>query len=377
MIRFDVTQASAWRHRSGLMRVSTRLREELGPAAVPARWPGDWAAAGADDWLLTVELFSEAERPGIRAFLDRRPCRLAAIFHDAIPLKLPQITWPASVARHPEYLKLLAKFDRIWAVSAASREELLGFWAWQGITAPPPVEVLALGADAGGARVGFAPAAGGEGSRLALEGSPSHRHPVDAGSAPAGPRAKTRPMLRLLSVGILEPRKNQELLLDVCAELWTKGMSFGLDIVGRVNPHFGKPIEQRIRRMQRRWPGLRYHQEASDQTVEGLYAGARAAVFPTLAEGCGLPLLESLWRGVPCVGSDVPSLVENAAGGGCLTVPVGDRAAWKGALKAILTDDALHARLVAEAVSRRLPTWAEAAATLRSALIPQGRGRLG
>jgi glycosyltransferase involved in cell wall biosynthesis len=342
MIRFDVTQAASWRHRSGLMRVSTRLREELGAAAVAARWPKDWESAGAADWLLTVELFSEAERPGLRAFVDRRPCRLAAIFHDAIPIKLPHITWPASVARHPEYMKLLAKFDRIWAVSAASRAELLGFWAWQGIVAPPPVEVLALGADASGPRVS------------------------------ASGLSNVQPLPRLLSVGILEPRKNQELLLDVCDELWAEGMSFGLDIVGRVNPHFGKPIAERFRRMQRQWPGLRYHKEASDETVAELYARARAAVFPTIAEGCGLPLLESLWRGVPCVGSDVPSLVENAAGGGCLIVPSGDRAAWKAALKAVLTDPALHGRLGAEAVSRRLPTWAEAAATVRTALVPDG-----
>jgi glycosyltransferase involved in cell wall biosynthesis len=354
MIYFDVTQASSWRHRSGLMRVSTRLLEELGPAAVAARWPRHWAAAGADDWLLTVELFSEAERPGLRAFLDQRPCRLAAIFHDAIPIKLPQITWPASVARHPEYMKLLARFDRIWAVSAASRTELLGFWAWQGIRSPPPVEVLALGADAGGPRV--------DSQRLP--------HSVASGTTPASRASGAEPVRRLLSVGILEPRKNQELLLDVCEELWVEGLKFGLEIVGRVNPHFGKPIEQRIRRMQRRWPGLSYHKEASDETVAGLYAAARATVFPTIAEGCGLPLLESLWRGVPCLGSDVPSLVENAAGGGCLIVPTGDKAAWRAALRAVLTDDGLHARLVAEAVSRRLPTWAEAAATLRTALVP-------
>jgi glycosyltransferase involved in cell wall biosynthesis len=93
-------------------------------------------------------------------------------------------------------------------------------------------------------------------------------------------------------------------------------------------------------------------------------------VFPTIAEGCGLPLLEALWRGVPCVGSEVPSLLENAAEGGCLMVPIGDRGAWKAALKAVLTDDRLHARLAGAAAARRLPTWAEAAATLRTALVP-------
>jgi len=175
-----------------------------------------------------------------------------------------------------------------------------------------------------------------------------------------------------LCVGIIEPRKNQELLLDVCEELWADGLGFGLDVVGRLNPHFGKATVARMKRMETRWPGLKYHAEAADETMAGLYAGARAAVFPTIAEGCGLPLLESLWRGVPCVGSEVPSLVENAAGGGCLMVATNHRAAWKTALRTILTDDALHARLVAEATSRRLPTWAEAAATLREALSRPG-----
>jgi len=374
MIRFDVTQATAWRHRSGLMRVSTRLREELGGAAVSVRWPEGWTAAGADDWILTAELFSEAERPGLHAFLDRRRGRLAAIFHDAIPLKLPHITWPASVARHPEYMKLLARFDRIWAVSAASREELLGFWSWQGIEAKPRVDVLNLGADF--------EAAGGRGDPLRSLGCSPDRplsgtrqaHPsLPLGATPSPRcRAPLSAHLRLLCVGIIEPRKNQELLLDVCEELWADGLGFGLDVVGRLNPHFGKATVARMKRMERRWPGLKYHAEAADETMAGLYAGARAAVFPTIAEGCGLPLLESLWRGVPCVGSEVPSLVENAAGGGCLSVATNDRSAWKTALRTILTDDALHARLVAEATSRRLPTWAEAAATLRDALNRPG-----
>ena len=47
-------------------------------------------------------------------------------------------------------MKLLSRFDRVWAVSGASRDELLGFWKWQGIADPPPVDVLALGADGAG-----------------------------------------------------------------------------------------------------------------------------------------------------------------------------------------------------------------------------------
>ena len=89
-----------------------------------------------------------------------------------------------------------------------------------------------------------------------------------------------------------------------------------------------------MRSLARRRPGLHCHSEASDGELSALYSRARASVFPTLAEGCGLPLLESLWMGVPCVCSDLPVLLENARGGGCLWVPSGDPAAWGSALPA-------------------------------------------
>jgi glycosyltransferase involved in cell wall biosynthesis len=141
-----------------------------------------------------------------------------------------------------------------------------------------------------------------------------------------------------------------------------------LHLVGRVNPHFGPPLVAKIKRLRREFPGLRYHAAASDAAVAALYAKTRATVFPTIAEGCGLPLLESLWMGVPCVCSDLPVLRENADGGGCVAVPVNDLAAWKDALRRVLADDALHTRLTREAASRPLPTWAGAAQTLRAAL---------
>lgn len=342
MIFFDVTKTGGAAHRSGLTRVSARLGEALGPAMTEFRWSAPGRSFRREDWFLTAELFSEEERPGITAFLAAQACRLAAIFHDAIPLKHPDITWPQSVARHPGYMKLLARFDRVWAVSDASRRELLEFWHWQGLERVPAVEVLALGADFGaGPRV--------------LNRRPPPRAPA--------------PVPRLLSVGILEPRKNQLFLLEVCAALWADGLAFELHLAGRVNPHFGRPIVTRIKALQRQYPAwLHHHESAGDAELGQLYAGARATAFPTIAEGCGLPLLEALWLGVPCVCSDLPVLRENANDGGCLPVPPNEPGAWQSALRGVLTDDALHAKLTAEAIARPLPTWAGTAQTIRRAL---------
>lgn len=343
MIHFDITKAGQSRHRSGLLRVSARLRDELKADARAIVWHTWDRRVGPEDWFLTAELFSEAELPGLSAWLARRPCRVAAIFHDAIPLKHPQITWPQSVERHPGYMRLLAEFDVVLAVSESSRQDLLGFWSWQRLRPRARVELLSLGADfnAQPRRAGF--------------------RDVSAKRA-------------LLCVGILEPRKNQELLLDACTALWARGARFDLHLVGRVNPHFGGPIRQRIRQLRARYAGLHYHGQVGDEELGRLYASCRAALFPTRAEGCGLPLLEAMWMGVPCVYSDLPVLRENAVGGGGLPVAVGDSEAWEESIARVLQEDALIEKLQREATERRLPLWSETANQIRQVLSGAGLG---
>lgn len=349
MIYYDTTKLGPARYRSGLTRLTSRLMEELGSTVTPVSWDGrrrafvtgkqrepvGWAAV---DWLFTVELFSEAERPGFWAFVQNPPCRLAAMFHDAIPVRFPHITWPQSVQRHPEYMKLLAGFERGWAISEATRRDFTEFWRWQGVTTRAQVEVIRLGADFdGGSRV----------QRDALV--PSERP-------------------SLLCVGIVEPRKNQLFLLEACEALWHEGVDFEVHVVGRVNPHFGEPIARRMQALQKREGRFRFHAAAGDRELGRLYAQARAVALPTVAEGCGLPLLEALWRGVPCVCSDLPVLRENAEGGGCLTAGVNDQADWQAKLRTVLTDATASRRLQTEAMARPLPRWTETAQTLLRAL---------
>jgi len=236
-------------------------------------------------------------------------------------------------------MKLLASFERTWAISEATRRDFVEFWRWQGVTPKSVPEVIELGADFDG------------GNRV-------QRDPVfPRGVVPA-----------LLCVGIVEPRKNQGFLLDVAEGLWGAGLDFEVHVVGRVNPHFGPPIVGRMRALQRREPRFRFHAAAGDRALAQLYATARAVVFPTIAEGCGLPLLEALWRGVPCVCSDLPVLRENADGGGCLVARVNDAADWSDKLRTVLTDQVEGARLQRESMARPLPRWSNTAQALRSGL---------
>jgi len=345
MIYYDVTKMGAARHKSGLMRVSSRVCEALGDAAHPVSWKSGRFVDGAeqavafraDDWLFTVELFSGAERPGWREFVAAHPCRLGAVFADAIPLKFPHITWPQSVQRHADYMKLLAGFDRVWAISDYVRDELTGFWRWQGVPVRAEVRRIELGAD--------------------FDTSPRATTP---------PRFAARPSL--LCVGIIEPRKNQGFLVEVAEALWAEGVDFDLHIVGRVNPHFGAPIERRIRSVAKRERRLHLHVAAGDAKLRELYAGARGVVFTTIAEGCGLPVIEALWRGVPVVCSDLPVLRELTEAGGCLMAKVNDVADWTATLKPLLNDVSVANKLAQAAVARPLPTWAEAGVMLRQEL---------
>jgi glycosyltransferase involved in cell wall biosynthesis len=343
VIYFDVTKSGGARHQSGLMRVNARLREEFGQQAKAVRWDGGrrtWVLSGTKtkvtftpaDWLFTVELFCEEERPGFWDFLHERPCRIAAEFADVIPLRHPQITWPQSVGRHPEYLKMLGAFDRVWAGSEDSRRDLVEFWRWQGTAARATVDTILLGAD--------------------FDRQPRIAAPAEA------------PAAHLLCVGILEPRKNPMFLLDVCEALWAGGVEFDLHVVGRVNPHFGRPVAARLKALRKTNPRLHYHEAASDRLMNRLYSGVRATAFPTIAEGCGLPVLESLWKGRPCVCSDLPVLREITDTGGCIVAPPNDPAAWAAALRTVLTDDAEWRRLAAEAAARPLPVWADTARVL-------------
>lgn len=331
MIYFDVTKSAKSRHASGLMRVNRRLREELGAAIELVEW-GKWdpSSAATSDWYLCTEIFDIDQRDGFGAFLESPSCRTAAMFPDAIPLKFPEIVWPHSVARHPKYMHALSRFDHVFGISEEVRQDLLGFWKWQGIDVSAATSVLPLGADFDGSK--------------------------------RSPMKDVPPDRVLVCVGIVEPRKNQTFLLDVAESLWTRGITFELHIVGRVNPHFGRVTAKRVSSLQKRFPQLHFHEAASDQVFAGLLDRARAVVFPTIAEGCGLPVLEALWRGLPCVCSDLPVLMEHTEAGGCLSLKTNNLAEWESGIARILSEDSLWRDLATQAATRELTTWADSAA---------------
>jgi glycosyltransferase involved in cell wall biosynthesis len=76
-----------------------------------------------------------------------------------------------------------------------------------------------------------------------------------------------------------------------------------------------------------------------------LLAGATALAYPSLEEGFGLPPLEAMTLGVPVVASTDPAIRDVLGEAAAVLVDATDVAAIAAGLRAVLTDDALRARL--------------------------------
>jgi len=86
-------------------------------------------------------------------------------------------------------------------------------------------------------------------------------------------------------------------------------------------------------------------------TLVSLIRCARATVFPSLYEGFGLPVLESLVLGTPVISSRTGSIPEIAGDAACLVDPYDVRAISE-AIKRLDADDPLRERLAALGLAR-------------------------
>lgn len=99
----------------------------------------------------------------------------------------------------------------------------------------------------------------------------------------------------------------------------------------------------------------------SDSLLEALYQRAECFVFPSLAEGFGLPVLEAMARGLPVACSNSSSLPE-VAGDAALYFDPLDVGAIKSAVETLLTDEALRQELAAKGLLQaRKFSWRRAA----------------
>ncbi|GAB6036723.1 hypothetical protein JCM15519_12820 [Fundidesulfovibrio butyratiphilus] len=142
-----------------------------------------------------------------------------------------------------------------------------------------------------------------------------------------------------LSVGTIEPRKNQDKLFEALARLpgerplvLAGGRGWLMDdVAGRLDD---LGLSGRVR-----LTGY-----VSDAELAWLYANAFAFVYPSLFEGFGLPVLEAMSLGAAVVTSQASSLPE-VAGDAALLVDPADPAAIAAAMARLEDDATLRASL--------------------------------
>lgn len=113
------------------------------------------------------------------------------------------------------------------------------------------------------------------------------------------------------AIGSFEPKKNYGFLLEVFERLWARGLGVRLLIIGRESAESLELIRS-LRRHPEQGARLLTLFDATDSEVNFTYSNCRALVFPSSAEGFGLPLVEARTRGAMVIASSLPVFLELA-----------------------------------------------------------------
>lgn len=168
---------------------------------------------------------------------------------------------------------------------------------------------------------------------------------------------------RFVTLGTIEPRKNHALLLDVWDSLPEDGRPH-LHIIGR-RGWADAVLLQRLETHPLRGTAIFEHEGLTDGQVTTLLTGAHGLLFPTLAEGFGLPAVEAARLGTLPICSDLPVLRE-ILGDYAVYLDPANAYSW---LETIKKRSAVS--LAAESVSGfRVPTWSAHFRTVEAALWP-------
>ena len=151
----------------------------------------------------------------------------------------------------------------------------------------------------------------------------------------------------VLHVGSLAARKNIPALLRAVAILRSRGKWGNRQVVLAGAKTRGLPGASEVyEAIQKLGLGdvVLLPGHVPDEHVPGLYAQATMLVMPSLYEGFGLPILESMAAGTPVVASNNSSIPE-VAGDAAILVPTGDERAIADAIEKILENPAVAQQL--------------------------------
>ncbi len=263
---------------------------------------------------VTLDLIGWANRSGLKT---------GFIFYDAIPLRRKELS--DSVPHHRLYMQHLRLANVVWSISDWSKDDLLAYWSESELATGKTIpEILTI-------------ALPGQSTRAARVIKPYEAKSI------------------ILSVGSIEPRKNQLMLIRAFQTYRKKNKSslWQLILVGNLHPDVAHEVNKAIHKDS----AIKYLGHVSDDALDGFYRDCAFTVFPSVEEGFGLPILESLWYAKPCLCANFGAMAEVAKDGGCLTVDVRDQKAFDKGLRQLIEDEKLRKNLSERAATRHFVTW--------------------
>ncbi len=220
----------------------------------------------------------KAKKSGLRASL---------LVHDVLPLTHPQFFKPSAVRRFRRGIERLIDLIDVYLVSSNHvRDQLEDYFADRSLQTPR-IQVLRFG-------TGFTTV------------DESQKHSATDMQDPY-----------VLLVSTLEPRKNHLLAIEVWRRLIGKYGARAIPrllFIGRTGWLTGELMNE-LGRTNWLEGKISWHSNCNDDALASAYDNCLFTIFPSLAEGWGLPVTESLDRGKPCVCSNYGPLPE--AGGSC------------------------------------------------------------
>jgi glycosyltransferase involved in cell wall biosynthesis len=123
----------------------------------------------------------------------------------------------------------------------------------------------------------------------------------------------------VLHVGTIEPRKNLHTLVAAFERLHREGRREQLVLAGPLGWRYA-PLMRQIRDANL-GDAIRHLGYVDEANLPALYNLASVVAFPSLYEGCGLPILEAMACGVPVLTSNHGAMAETAAEAAVLVTP--------------------------------------------------------
>jgi FkbM family methyltransferase len=313
------------------------VREQSGRTLVP------WRCR-----LLIPELAAEPDRcDAYRGMLVANVTRgFSALVYDLIPISASETVAAGMPGAFADYLSMIKYADRLSAISESSARDYQGFadgLASQGIAGP---EIAAH----------LLPAGDPEFAAADVEDLETDLELFDD------------PLV--LVVGSHEPRKNHLLVLEAAESLWRSGENFLLVFMGGSGWR-AEEFDQEVLRLSAAGFAVSVRKRVTEAQLWAAYATAKFSVFPSLTEGFGLPVVESLRSGTPVITSNYGAMAELERGGGVVLVDPRNATDLAGAMKILLSDPATLDRLRVEARARVWVGWDAYATAVWSHLVPE------